>query len=77
MHHRGVKTIPQGAATTIWCATSPQLNGTDGIYCEDCDIAEVIPGDFRVPAGVAPWASDPELAEKPWQLSERLIGAQV
>jgi NAD(P)-dependent dehydrogenase (short-subunit alcohol dehydrogenase family) len=61
---RRFKNVPQGAATTIWCSTSPQLDGMGGVYCEDCDIAEVIPGDFALPTGMAPWACDPELAEK-------------
>jgi hypothetical protein len=34
-----LKNIEQGAATTIWCAVSPQLNNKGGVYCEDCDIA--------------------------------------
>jgi NAD(P)-dependent dehydrogenase (short-subunit alcohol dehydrogenase family) len=70
---RRFKDVPQGAATTIWCATSPQLDGMGGVYCEDCDIAEVIPGDITLPTGMAPWACDPELAEKLWVLSEQLI----
>ncbi len=36
---RGMKTVEQGAATTIWCATSSQLDGKGGVYCENCDIA--------------------------------------
>jgi hypothetical protein len=35
------KTIEQGAATTVWCATSPQLAGLGGVYCENCDIAPI------------------------------------
>ena len=34
------KTAEQGAATSVWCATSPQLDGMGGVYCEDVDIAE-------------------------------------
>ena len=37
---RNMKTPEQSAATSIWCATSPQLEGLGGVYCEDCDIAE-------------------------------------
>jgi len=36
---RNMKTVEQGAATSVWCATSPQLNGMGGAYCENCDIA--------------------------------------
>jgi NAD(P)-dependent dehydrogenase (short-subunit alcohol dehydrogenase family) len=70
---RRFKDVPQGAATTIWCATSPQLDDMGGVYCEDCEIAEVIPGDISLPTGMAPHACDPELAEKLWVLSEKLI----
>jgi NAD(P)-dependent dehydrogenase (short-subunit alcohol dehydrogenase family) len=74
---RRFKDIPQGAATTIWCATSPQLDGMGGVYCEDCDIAEVVPGDFTQPTGMASWACDPELAERLWMLSEGFTGVQI
>src|SRR3546814_9154005 len=36
---RDLKSPQQGAATTIWCATSPALASFGGVYCEDCDIA--------------------------------------
>ena len=36
------KTIEQGAATTVWCATSPQLDGLGGLYAQDCDIAPLV-----------------------------------
>jgi NAD(P)-dependent dehydrogenase (short-subunit alcohol dehydrogenase family) len=66
------KTVPQGAATTIWCATSPQLDGIGGVYCENCDVAEVIPGEIMTPTGIAPYACDPERAERLWALSESM-----
>ncbi|MGZ3475695.1 MAG: oxidoreductase [Polyangiales bacterium] len=66
----GFKTVEQGAATTVWCATSPRLEGMGGVYCEDCDIAEPVPADFAEPRGVRPWAMDPGLAERLWKLSE-------
>ena len=46
------KTIEEGAATTIWCAVSPQLNGKGGVYCEDCDIAPMVPADSKLLSGV-------------------------
>ena len=64
------KTIEEGAATSIWCATSPQLDGLGGVYCENCDVASVKPeGDD----GVRPYAIDPELAQQLWAWSERWI----
>ena len=74
-----LKTPEQGAATSVWCATSPQLDGKGGVYCMDVDIAEAI-SDFtpevpgQQPTGVLPWAVDPELAERLWVLSEQMTG---
>jgi NAD(P)-dependent dehydrogenase (short-subunit alcohol dehydrogenase family) len=69
------KTIAQGAATTVWCATSPLLAGKGGVYCEDGDIAGIShSADPRVP-GVHPWAIDPDAAASLWSISEFLIGA--
>src|SRR5262249_48696287 len=73
------KTPEQGAATSVWCATSPQLEGKGGVYCMDCDIAEVIStfalqGLGQELTGVLPWAIDPDLAECLWHLSEKLTG---
>jgi len=69
----GLKTPEQGAATTVWAATSPQLAGMGGVYCEDCDIAEAVPADFAGGYGVKPWARDPVLADRLWALSETWI----
>jgi NAD(P)-dependent dehydrogenase (short-subunit alcohol dehydrogenase family) len=71
------KSVPQGAATTIWCATSPRLDGLGGVYCEDCDVAAVIPGDMTLRTGMAPYACDPERAERLWALSETMTGARI
>ncbi|WP_395679869.1 oxidoreductase [Inquilinus sp.] len=69
---QGFKTVEQGAATQIWCATSPQLDGLGGVYCEDCDVAEPVRGAGEERHGVVPWAMDPEAAARLWPLSERL-----
>jgi NAD(P)-dependent dehydrogenase (short-subunit alcohol dehydrogenase family) len=70
------KTIEQGAATSVWCATSPQLIGLGGVYCEDCDIANQIPADSSSLHGVLPWACDAEQARAWWSVSERLVGLE-
>lgn len=72
-----LKTVAQGAATTIWCASSPRLEGLGGVYCENCDIAEIIAEETSLPAGVAPWACDPEAANRLWTLSESLTGVRL
>jgi NAD(P)-dependent dehydrogenase (short-subunit alcohol dehydrogenase family) len=73
----GFKNTEQGAATSVWCATSPQLEGKGGVYCEDVDIAEAVPADFSEPRGVRPWAMDPELAERLWAKSEAWTGLRL
>jgi NAD(P)-dependent dehydrogenase (short-subunit alcohol dehydrogenase family) len=68
------KTVAQGAATAVWCATSAQLDGMGGVYCENVDVAVAVPADHADPSGVRPWAIAPELAERLWPLSEKLTG---
>jgi hypothetical protein len=70
------KTTEQGAATSVWCATSPQLDGMGGVYCEDCDIAEAVPADFPEQRGVRPWAIDPSLAERLWTMGKVWTGVE-
>lgn len=70
------KTPSQGAATSVWCATNAQLDGKGGVYCEDCDIARLVPADDKGFSGVRPWAVDAELADKLWTLSERMTGVR-
>ena len=68
----GFKTPEQGASTSVWAATSPQLAGLGGVFCEDCDIAVRSDGSSRV--GVRDWATDPEQAARLWALSAELTG---
>ena len=75
------KTKEQGAATIVWAATNPQLQNIGGVYCEDADIADYNPNSYnreeakKSPSGlpgVAPFALEPEAAQKLWTLSEEL-----
>jgi NAD(P)-dependent dehydrogenase (short-subunit alcohol dehydrogenase family) len=68
------KTPQQGAATTVWCAISEQLDGKGGVYCENCDIANLVPGDAPPGPGVRAYAIDPVQAEALWQFSEAATG---
>jgi NAD(P)-dependent dehydrogenase (short-subunit alcohol dehydrogenase family) len=70
------KTPSQGAATSVWCATNAQLDGKGGVYCEDCDIATLVPPDHKAMTGVRPWAVDPDLADRLWTLSEKMTGVR-
>ncbi|MBO7743425.1 SDR family NAD(P)-dependent oxidoreductase [Paenibacillus sp. MWE-103] len=72
------KSPEQGAATSVWCATSPMLDGMGGVYCADCEIARALPSDDSTEMhGVRPRAADPVAAGRLWQLSEQLTGATL
>ncbi|MFT3823788.1 MAG: SDR family NAD(P)-dependent oxidoreductase [Chitinophagaceae bacterium] len=78
-----LKTIEQGASTTVWCATSPQLNNIGGVYCENAGIAELDNGNiehnYDQPLslrGVKPYSLDADNAKRLWKLSEEMIGMQ-
>jgi NAD(P)-dependent dehydrogenase (short-subunit alcohol dehydrogenase family) len=71
------KTPQEGAATQVWAATSPQLDGLGGVYCEDCDIAEPASDDSAAFRGVRAYATDPEQAARLWKLSAELTGVNA
>jgi NAD(P)-dependent dehydrogenase (short-subunit alcohol dehydrogenase family) len=67
------KSIPQGAATSVWAACVAGAEAIGGRYCEDCHVAEVasVPG---LRAGVQAYALDPQHAQALWQKSEEMVG---
>ena len=72
------KTTSQGASTTLWCATSPSLNGIGGVFCEDCDIAKRkndVDESLQRYFGVADWAVDTEEASKLWDVTEKMLAS--
>lgn len=76
-----LKTISQGAATSIWCATSPMLNDIGGVYCEDADISELDLGNIEhryddpsTSRGVQPYSLNKNNAQRLWKLSESMTG---
>jgi NAD(P)-dependent dehydrogenase (short-subunit alcohol dehydrogenase family) len=73
-----LKTIPQGAATTVWCATSPLLNAIGGVYCEDVNIAKLVDdnteNNFVGSHGVCSYSLDEASAKRLWDLSEEMTG---
>ncbi|WP_426996417.1 SDR family NAD(P)-dependent oxidoreductase [Pseudarthrobacter sp. N5] len=75
----GFKTPEQGAATSVWAATSGALDGLGGVYCEDCDIAR--PTDQASPLaryqGVDAHAVDPDAAKRLWALSADMTGVNA
>lgn len=67
------KSVEQGAATSCFAATAPELAGRGGLYLEDCHVAAVDDSP-EAPEGVKSYALDPEAAERLWAVSERLVG---
>ena len=70
------KTIPQGAATSVWAGIVASAEDVGGRYCEDCHVSQVVEdknlNDIR--EGVRPYALDPEAAKALWALSEKMVG---
>lgn len=84
---RDLKSVPQGAATHIWCAVSPQLDGKGGVFCADSDITPVLPKSGSVDlasddrlnrlTGVEAYAIDPDAAEELWRRSEKIANISI
>jgi NAD(P)-dependent dehydrogenase (short-subunit alcohol dehydrogenase family) len=71
------KTVPQGAATSVWAAVVASPEEVGGRYCEDCHVASVVANDAAVTTigdGVRAYAVDPNNAEALWKKSEELVG---
>jgi hypothetical protein len=58
------KSVEQGAATSVWAATAPELDALGGTYLADAEVSDQH----------APWARDPESAKRLWALSEQMVG---
>lgn len=66
------KTIPQGAATTVWAAFVADADYIGGHYCEDCNVA-VIDDEPSKMSGARPFLYDATLSSALWEASERLL----
>ncbi|GAB3051173.1 SDR family NAD(P)-dependent oxidoreductase [Stenotrophomonas tumulicola] len=73
---KGMKTLEQGAATSLWVATSPLLDQLGGVYCEDSNVASTNRGEIGR-KGVATWAMDRILAEQLWEASRARTGLDI
>ena len=67
------KTTSQGCTTSLWAATSPLLDDMPGVYCEDCDVAQLAGEDSPSFMHCAPHITVDEDAERLWELSETLL----
>ncbi len=68
------KSVEEGAATSVWCAVSPLLEGEGGVYCEDCNIAAFWEEGMHPYTAVRPHAVDRERAAALWAASEKMTG---
>src|SRR5437660_4352808 len=71
------KTIPQGAATSVWAAVVASASEIGGQYCENCHVGRIVPDDAPITAvseGVRGYALDPKNAEALWKKSEEMVG---
>jgi NAD(P)-dependent dehydrogenase (short-subunit alcohol dehydrogenase family) len=69
------KTIPQGAATSVWAAFTAPAENVGGRYCENCQVSEITEGPISpVSPGVRPYALDPQHAKALWAKSEEMVG---
>jgi NAD(P)-dependent dehydrogenase (short-subunit alcohol dehydrogenase family) len=66
------KTIPQGAATSVWAGVVAPAEVVGGRYCEDCQVAQIVT-DAAVRGGVRPYALDPDHAKALWAKSEAMV----
>ncbi len=71
-----VKTIPQGAATSVWAATEPTLRNRAALYCHDCRVAEVLDTPVYT-RGVMRYALDSDNAAALWAAAEKMIGSRL
>ena len=72
-----LKTIPQGAATSVWAGVVASAEQIGGKYCENCHVSDVVPDDVTIGLlneGVRGYALDPKNAEALWKKSEELVG---
>ncbi len=72
--HEAFKSTEEGAATTVWCAVSPLLEGKGGVYCEDCEVAVAADPEKPRAGGYYPHIRDENLAGKLWTKSEEMTG---
>jgi NAD(P)-dependent dehydrogenase (short-subunit alcohol dehydrogenase family) len=71
------KSIPQGAATSVWAAVVAPSGKVGGQYCENCHVARIVPDDVAITPiseGVRAYALDAQTAEALWKKSEEMVG---
>jgi NAD(P)-dependent dehydrogenase (short-subunit alcohol dehydrogenase family) len=72
-----LKTVPQGAATSVWAGVVAPAEEVGGRYCENCHVGKIVPDDATITVaseGVRAYALDPANAEALWKKSEEMVG---
>lgn len=69
-----VKSVEQGAATTVWAAIAPQLDNLGGLYLEDCGVSPISSPESRGGRGVLARAIDVAEADRLWAFSDAAVG---
>ena len=71
------KTIPQGAATSVWAGVVAPAGEIGGRYCENCHVGKIVSDEVTISGaseGVRGYALDPQGAEALWKKSEEMVG---
>jgi NAD(P)-dependent dehydrogenase (short-subunit alcohol dehydrogenase family) len=71
------KTVPQGAATSVWAGVVAGADEIGGRYCENCHVGNIVPDDVTITAvseGIRAYALNPTTAEALWKKSEEMVG---
>jgi NAD(P)-dependent dehydrogenase (short-subunit alcohol dehydrogenase family) len=71
------KTVPQGAATSVWTGVVANAEEVGGKYCENCHVSNIVPAEQSISAvseGVRSYALDPDRARALWAKSEEMVG---
>jgi NAD(P)-dependent dehydrogenase (short-subunit alcohol dehydrogenase family) len=70
------KSMPQGAATSVWAGVVASADAVGGRYCEDCGVADIVEGgsEVMIRGGVQPYALNAERAKALWAKSEEMVG---
>ena len=71
-----MKQVEAGAATSVYTATAPELEGRGALYLEDCHVAEVDDAE-DADGGVKSYALDPDFAKQLWAISEEMVGESL
>ena len=67
------KSIPAGAATSVWAGVVAPADEIGGHYCEDCHVAGFTEGN-EIREGVRTYALDADRAKALWAKSEQMVG---